>query len=113
MHEYSIVQALLDRVAQEARTHGAVRVHAVTVRIGELAGVEVELLQTAYDTVRHGTVCEQAPLSVATVAAEWACPRCGERIPAGRALQCAGCSVGARLVSGDEIVLDRIEMEVA
>ena len=113
MHEYSIVQALLDRVEQEVRALRATRVHAVRVCIGELAGVEIELLQTAYETVRHGTVCEAAPLSISRVTAQWSCPRCGGRIPAGAALQCGTCGIAAELLSGDEILLDRIELEVA
>lgn len=112
MHEYSIVQALLERVEREAAAHGATRVHAVTVRIGELAGIEVELLRTAYETIRRGTACEAAPLDVTEVDARWECPRCATVIGRGRALQCGRCGVAARLVSGDEIMLDRIEMEV-
>ena len=41
MHEYSIVAALLERVNAEARAKEASRVHRLTVRIGELAGVDV------------------------------------------------------------------------
>ena len=113
MHEYSIVQALLQRVDDEVAAHGATRVHAVRVRIGELAGVEIDLLRTAYETIRRGTVCEAAPLDIARVDARWECPRCATRIVRGRALQCETCGAAARLTSGDEIVLDRLEMEVA
>jgi hydrogenase nickel incorporation protein HypA/HybF len=69
MHEYSIVQALLERVGEEAEAHGASRVHRVRVAIGELAGVEIELLRTAYDTIRRHTVCDGAPLDVRCVEA--------------------------------------------
>ena len=113
MHEYSIVQALLDRVDQEVRSRGATRVHAVRVRIGELAGVEIELLRTAYDTIRRGTACEDAPLDVMLTDARWLCPSCGRPFERGAALQCPDCHQPARLASGDEIMLDRIEMEVA
>ena len=113
MHEYSIVQALLERVDQEVTARGASRVHGVRVRIGELAGVEIELLRTAYETIRRGTPCEEAPLEVTAVPARWECPRCHEAIAPGRPLQCAPCGVGARLAAGDEIMLDRIDMEVA
>jgi hydrogenase nickel incorporation protein HypA/HybF len=113
MHEYSIVQALLDRVGHEMRGRAATRVHAVHVRIGELAGVEIELLQTAYETIRRGTPCEEAPLHVTSVEARWTCPRCDRGIERGASLQCGRCRTPARLVSGDEILLERIEMEVA
>ena len=113
MHEYSIVQALLERVGHEASARGATRVHAVRVRIGALAGVEVELLRTAYETIRRGTACDGAPLEVTCVDARWECPRCGETIARGASLQCADCGSAARLASGDEILLDQIDMEVA
>lgn len=113
MHEYSIVQALLDRVDEEARRRGATRVHAVRVRIGELAGVEVDLLRTAYETIRRGTACEDAPLEVTVADARWVCSVCSAAFPRGAALQCPDCHQPARLASGDEIMLDRIEMEVA
>jgi hydrogenase nickel incorporation protein HypA/HybF len=113
MHEYSIVQALLDRVDQEVRRHGASRVHRVRVSIGELAGVEVELLRTAYDTIRHRTACATADLEVRQVEARWECRACAAAIPRGAALRCPACGQPARLASGDEIMLDRIEMEAS
>ena len=113
MHEYSIVQALLERVDCEVRTHGASRVHRVRVSIGELAGVEIELLRTAFDTIRDRTSCEAAELEIRRVDARWECGRCGAAIARGGALRCAACGQPARLASGDEIMLDRIEMEAA
>ncbi len=112
MHEYSIVQALLERVEAEAARRGAEFVHRLHVRIGEASGVEVELLRTAYGVFRERTLCENAPLSIALVPARWECPRCLAEIPRGGALRCRDCTVPARLAAGDEIVLDRIEMEV-
>lgn len=113
MHEYSIVQSLLGQVARHARTHGATAVHRLHVSIGELSGVEVPLLETAYATFRERTVCAGAELEVHPVAATWSCPDCGLPIPRGTALRCSDCGRPARLTRGDEIVLDRIEMEVA
>lgn len=113
MHEYSIVQALLERVEREARAHHATRVHRVCVSIGDLAGVEVGLLQTAYDTIRHRTLCHDAELDVHRVGARWECRSCGQAIPPGTPLRCTACGAPARLASGDEIMLDRIEMEAA
>ena len=112
MHEYSIVQALVERVDAEVRARQAIAVHRLSVRIGELSGVEVELLTTAYATFRERTVCERAELDVRIVPARWECPNCGHRIGRGDLLRCRLCDVPARLAEGDEIMLDRIEMEV-
>ena len=112
MHEYSIVQALIERVEAEVRARRATSVHRLSVRIGELSGVEVELLATAYETFRERTICERAELDLQVVPARWECPGCGDGIGRGSVLTCASCAVPARLVQGDEIMLDRIEMEV-
>ncbi len=110
MHEYSIVSALIERVEHEALARGAKRVVRLRVQLGELSGVEPELLVTAYETFRERTVCENAPMELDRVPAVWGCPRCGG--PMARALRCPCCHAPARLVSGDEIVLSQIEMEV-
>jgi hydrogenase nickel incorporation protein HypA/HybF len=111
MHEYSIVQALLERVDQEMAAHDGTRVHRVRVSIGELAGVEIGLLRTAFETIRHRTCCEQAELDVRHVDARWECPACGTVIPRGTKLRCGVCDVPARLLAGDEIMLEQIELE--
>jgi hydrogenase nickel incorporation protein HypA/HybF len=113
MHEYSIVQALLAQVEGQAARHGAVAVKRLEVRIGELSGVEIDLLKTAYEMMRDRTICEGAPMDVTPVAARWECRACAQAIPHGGALRCPACGSGARLAAGDEIMLDRIELEVA
>ena len=70
MHEYSIVRALLDRVDREARARQATAVHRLQVRISELSGVEVELLETTYQTFRERSLCAAAELEVMPVTAE-------------------------------------------
>ncbi len=113
MHEYSLVESLVRRVEQEARARGAIAVHRLSVRVGELSGVDAELFRTAYETFREGTVCAQAPLAVTTVAATWSCPRCAKPIARGGILRCAQCDAPARLDDGgDALTLDAIELEV-
>jgi hydrogenase nickel incorporation protein HypA/HybF len=112
VHEWSIVESLLAEVEREARQRNAREVHRVHVRIGALSGVEIPLLEAAYETFRTRTLCEHAELRVLAVPARWRCPRC-EREPApGEALRCPACAVPAELTQGDEIVLERIELEV-
>ena len=111
MHEYSIVQALLERIDDEVRRRHATHVHRVRVSIGELSGVEIDLLRTAFETIRHRTVCESAALDVRHVEARWECRACQAPVPRGTALRCGQCGQPARLACGDEIMLERIEME--
>jgi hydrogenase nickel incorporation protein HypA/HybF len=112
MHEYSIVQALVERIEDEALARGAFAVDAVTVRIGEMSGVDIELLTTAYLTFRLGTICEHAPIEIISSAATWRCRECAAPIARGAALRCGRCGGAARLEGGDEILLERVELEV-
>lgn len=113
MHEYSLVEALVRRVEEEARRRQALAVHGLSVRVGELAGVDAELFQTAYETFRAGTICERAPLTVKKVAASWSCPRCLRPIARGEVLTCPACKEPARLDDGgDALTLDGIDLEV-
>ncbi len=112
MHEYSIVSALVDQVEHQLAAHpGAIARH-LRVRIGELAGVEIELLRTAFETFRERSVCAGAELTIVAVPAVWQCPRCARPIAAGAVLRCPDCDRPAHLATGDEIILERIEMEV-
>jgi hydrogenase nickel incorporation protein HypA/HybF len=46
------------------------------------------------------------------VKASWRCSGCGRSIPSGEVLRCPDCELPARLAEGQEILLDRIELEV-
>lgn len=112
MHEYSIVSALLDRVEQEARSRGARSVARIQVRLGGLSGVEPDLLATAFEMARPGTLCREASLDIVRTEVAWTCPACGKPQSSGAA-RCAECGLLARLDGTDEIILERIELEVA
>jgi hydrogenase nickel incorporation protein HypA/HybF len=112
MHEYSIVQAMFDQIEAQARERHAVAVRRVVVRIGVAAGVDVPLLKTAYDTFRVRTICDSAPLDVEEIGERWTCPAGHGDIPSGHRLTCDVCARPARLAAGDEIVLERLELEV-
>jgi hydrogenase nickel incorporation protein HypA/HybF len=113
MHEYSLIQSLLSRAEDEARRRGAIRVHALAIRVGDLSGVDPDLLTGAYELAREGTACAAAELRVTRVPAAWSCPRCRRAFTPGEVLRCAACAVPAALSDGaDALTLDSIEMEV-
>ena len=118
MHEYSIIQSLVDSVEKRVEDrHSSLSGQArsvvhIEVRIGELSGVDCVLLQTAFEIFRAGTICELATMSIEKVPTRWNCPKCRREIPKGAELRCKACDEPARLTSGDEIILQRIEVEV-
>lgn len=112
LKEYSIAQALMQRIEAEAASHGAVAVERVVVRIGDLSGVDIELLATAYLTFRDRTICARAPLEITPVRPEWRCGVCDRPLRPGVSVRCDACGGPSALRRGDEVVLDRIEMEI-
>jgi hydrogenase nickel incorporation protein HypA/HybF len=113
MHEYSIVSALVERAESEARAHHARRIDRLHVRIGALSGVDPQLLMTAFTLFQSGALLRDTELVLRKVEASWKCGACGAPIARGSVLRCPRCASPARLTEGDEIVLDRIEMEVS
>ncbi|MBI2221204.1 MAG: hydrogenase maturation nickel metallochaperone HypA [Acidobacteria bacterium] len=112
MHEYSIVQSLLNRVQDSLRGYDVRSVRRLRLRLGELSGVDPGLLRTAYELCAPGSVCDGAELEIASVPALWRCPACDRDAPAGARLACPSCGGGVRLLEGDEIVLETIDVEV-
>jgi len=113
VHEYSLIQALISRVEDEARRRGATRVHAIRVRLGALSGVEPDLFTSAWELARAGTGCAEAALRLERVEAVWSCPRCKKVFAPGDVLRCADCREPAALNDGaDALTLDQVELEV-
>jgi hydrogenase nickel incorporation protein HypA/HybF len=113
MHEVSLIQALFAEVDRNLAAHPHAVVHAVHVRIGELAGVEPTLFRGAYDLCRGAGNLATAELIVTSEPARWTCPLCNLDFTPGTPLTCAHCGTAARLAAGGDIFLDRIEAEVS
>ena len=113
MHEYSIVQSLLDLCEQNAGQHNAKAISKVTVKIGTLSGVEPELLKSAFDTFKEKTICDSALFHIDIQPPVIRCRACGKESTLD-ALEhrCPVCqSEDVTLIDGDEMYLMSLEME--
>ena len=113
MHEWSLIRSLLGQVEGRARSHRAVSVRVVRLRVGELSGASAAALASAFEILREDTICREAELTIDASPALWVCGQCAGPIPSGGELRCPACGGSARLSSGDELVLSSIEIEVA
>lgn len=106
--------ALLDQVEAIAREHGATGVQRIVLRIGPLSGVEAPLVENAYPLAAAGTCAEGAVLEIEAAAVRVRCRDCGtehETVP--NRLSCQACgSIQTRVLSGDELLLARVELDV-
>ena len=114
MHELSVCMALLEQVQRIAKQHDAVRVEKITLKIGALSGIEISLLEHAYPLAAVGTVAEHAKLVIESMPVRVKCTECGaesEVLP--NRLVCGVCGdFRTRLLSGDEMLLGRLELSV-
>ncbi|MGD8378059.1 MAG: hydrogenase maturation nickel metallochaperone HypA [Gammaproteobacteria bacterium] len=116
MHELSICQDLLEQVDRVAHEHGARRVARIHLAVGPLSGVVPELLQQAFTLARAGSShTASAELEIETVPVRVRCHRCGAETDAHvNRLLCGQCGdYHTDLVSGDELILQRVELEDA
>jgi hydrogenase nickel incorporation protein HypA/HybF len=107
VHELSLASAIVDTVERHADGRP---VSVITMRIGALRQVVPESLELYVEIVGRGTVCEGAHLEYEVVPARLAC--CGGEWepPSFRCLSCGG---GGTVVSGDEFMVEAIELEEA
>lgn len=114
MHELSIALSITDGVLEESQRRGGLRVRAVYLKLGELAGVDREALLFAYDAACDGTALAGTRLLIEEVKAAGFCAVCrAERAP--ESLQHAFCAICdtplAEIRSGRELEITALEVE--
>ena len=114
MHELAICQALIDQVTELAQARNATSVSDIFVSVGPLSGVESALLQNAFPVAVAGTVADGAELHIDSLPVRVYCKDCdAESEVAANRLLCAQCGTWkTRLVSGDELLLKSVELEI-
>jgi hydrogenase nickel incorporation protein HypA/HybF len=112
MHELAICESVLRQVLALAEIHKAERVGRICLTIGPLAGVEPDLLLNAFPLAAAGTLCEAARVEITTAAVRVKCNICGATSGArSNRLLCAACGAWrVSLISGDEMLLNRVEL---
>ena len=112
MHELSVCLALLQQVETIARERNAARIEKIFLRVGPLSGIEPALLKNAYPMAVAGTIAAEAELFIEPADVVVSCTQCGaESTVRPNRLLCSECGdFRTRLISGDEMILQRLEM---
>jgi len=113
MHEYSIVQSLLDSCDENAAKNNATKVTKVVIKIGVMSGVEPELLRTAFDTFKEKTICEEAEFIINIQPVIIKCNKClNEAVIEGIEYYCPKCkSIDLSVLDGEDMYLMQLELE--
>ncbi len=113
MHELSVCTALLTQVERVARERNAASVSRIVLKVGPLSGVEPDLLQRAWPLAAAGSIAAEAVLTIEPAAVVVRCTQCGSEsnVPANRLL-CGECGdFRTRVLSGDEMILQSLQLE--
>jgi hydrogenase nickel incorporation protein HypA/HybF len=116
MHELALMEALRERALEQAERHGGGTIRAITLRVGSLAGVELEALELAFAVVMEREGPEGvAPvqLRIESVAARCYCHRCAcAFLATDGCCECPDCGhISRDLLQGRELDLVSLELD--
>jgi len=113
VHELSLIASVFDVLEEKAREHGAIRVAGVVLKVGVLSGVVPDLLTSAFDIYKKGTLAETARLAIVAVPVKLRCPDCGgEAVREDMEFSCAACgSRRVEIVEGRDLFVETIDLE--
>jgi hydrogenase nickel incorporation protein HypA/HybF len=114
MHELSIALSILDIATQEAKRRGCLRISAIHVQLGPLAGVVKEALLSAFDLAREVSSAADARLVIDETPIVVYCKRCAAEQPIASIQDfcCPKCGTySAHVVSGRELDIVALEID--
>lgn len=113
MHEYSVMAHLLETVEAEARRHGASRITAINLVMGQRSSIVDDSLLFYFDMLAPGTLAEGARLNVRRTKMTFHCPNCAaDYTPDGLNFECPGCgAIGQATGEGSELLVETIEID--
>jgi hydrogenase nickel incorporation protein HypA/HybF len=113
MHELGIATSILESVQKEARRHPGARITKVGVKIGELAGVDVDALQFGFECIVKETEWDGLVLEVESIPRMQHCPKCGNEFRMAEFdPECPQCGEFAtKCISGEELDIAFMEVD--
>jgi len=112
MHEYSVVQALLNQCEEIAAENDATKITKVVCKIGVMSGIEIHLLRVAFDTFKEGTMCDGAEFVIDEQKLKVRCRACKSEYEIDEInYKCRECGhLGMDTVDGEDMYLMSVEM---
>jgi hydrogenase nickel incorporation protein HypA/HybF len=114
MHELSIAMGIVELAADEAARRNGARVIAIHLKLGPLAGVVPDALNSAFELAREEeeSLCD-AELVIETIPVAAHCPICGiERVVPFPELRCPTCHAPTpEILRGRELEVFALEID--
>lgn len=113
MHELGIASSILETVEAEAKKHPGAKFKVVGLRIGEVAGVDVDALTFGWEAITKGTGWESLTLAIEQLPRRNRCRMCKHEFKVDYyEIMCPQCrSNETHSISGDELDIAYMEIE--
>lgn len=114
MHEVSIAQGMLDLAIDYCEKNGHKVIDSITVKIGKAAGVVPDSLEFAFETLKTGTIAENAVLTIEEIPVSGVCNSCGKHFTVEETyvIQCPLCgSMSFKVETGRELNIAEMEVD--
>lgn len=113
MHEYSVVQALLEQIEEIAKENEASKVTKIVVKIGVMSGIEPHLLNIAFNTFKEKSICDGAEFVMNIQAITIYCNSCNKTSELEKIHYCCqNCeSIDIDVTDGEDMFLMSLEMQ--
>ncbi|QOP43377.1 hydrogenase maturation nickel metallochaperone HypA [Sulfurimonas sediminis] len=110
MHEYSIVQSMLDLCEKHSKGQ---EVAKVAVKIGKMSGIEPHFLKESFEVFKEGTVCQDATMDMQIIEITIECQKCKKvAVVDSFNFYCPYCQGGdTKVLTGQEMHIDYIELK--
>lgn len=105
MHELSVAYSIVEMVEERAKEEGASRVTKVELEIGEMAGIEYDALEFAWDVAVENSLLSNSKLVIRKIKAIARCLECDHEYHVSTAFDpCPDCgSVRSDIITGREM----------
>jgi len=110
MHEFTIVQSMLDMCKKHSKGK---KVDKVVVDIGKMSGIEPHFLKESFDTFKENTVCDEAVLDMNIIDITIVCDDCkAESKIENYDFFCPKCHSGnTKVLTGQEMHIQYLELK--
>jgi hydrogenase nickel incorporation protein HypA/HybF len=111
MHEFSIVNNIVDIAIASAEQNGLESVSCVELEVGKAAGIEPSAMEFAWESARKNTILADAALVMHFIPLRLECGTCGNRYETDEMYNpCPFCGeINTHIISGKELKVIAIE----
>jgi hydrogenase nickel incorporation protein HypA/HybF len=111
MHEFSIVNNIIDIAIGSADKNGLKTVSCVEIEVGKASGIEPSAMEFAWESARKDSILEKARLVMHFIPLCLQCRACGNQYEPDEIYSpCPACGdINARIISGKELRVVAIE----